>query len=226
MIGLGRILSDAREAKQVSLEQAERQTRIARRYILALEDENFDAFPARAQARGFLRLYAQYLDLDPAEILVLFPEDAGAPDDGLLRQDRIFRDRQSRAANVVPSLRGWTAGLPPANRNVLLVVAAVSLTVLVAGIISARLATHRERGFVELHLIAGEQGGRAHRVPDVRGDDLATALARMERAGITPLVIEVSTDRAPAGAIISQSPPPGTVVARGADVTIVASRGR
>ncbi|MGD9892212.1 MAG: helix-turn-helix domain-containing protein, partial [Dehalococcoidia bacterium] len=77
MIGLGRILAETREARGVALEDVERETRIARRYLLALEEEDFGAFPAQVQARGFLRVYAQYLGLDSAEMLALFPNDSG-----------------------------------------------------------------------------------------------------------------------------------------------------
>ncbi len=57
MTGLGRMLSEARQARGVTLEQAERDTRIVRRYLAALEQEDFGAFPAEVYARGFLRSY-------------------------------------------------------------------------------------------------------------------------------------------------------------------------
>ena len=63
------------------LEDAERDTRISRRYLQALETEQFDVIPAPVYARGFLRSYSQYLGLDPQEMLALFddvPEAARA----------------------------------------------------------------------------------------------------------------------------------------------------
>src|SRR3712207_5244838 len=77
MTGLGQRLTEAREARGVSLEQVERDTRIVRRYLLALEREDFSVFPAEVYARGFLRSYASYLGLDPAPIVALMP---GAPE--------------------------------------------------------------------------------------------------------------------------------------------------
>ncbi len=69
---LGQLLTRAREARGLTLEDAERDTRISRRYLQALEDEEFEAIPAPVYARGFLRSYSQYLGLDPQETIVLF----------------------------------------------------------------------------------------------------------------------------------------------------------
>ncbi len=81
-LGIGERLIQAREERGLSLEDAERDTRISRRYLQALEDETFDIIPAPVYARGFLRSYTQYLGLDTARMLARFPEQApagGAP---------------------------------------------------------------------------------------------------------------------------------------------------
>lgn len=72
---LGSLLSRAREARGLTIEDAERDTRISRRYLQALEAEQFEVIPAPVYARGFLRSYSQYLGLDPQEALALFPRD-------------------------------------------------------------------------------------------------------------------------------------------------------
>ena len=72
---LGSLLTRAREARGLTLEDAERDTRISRRYLQALEGEQFEVIPAPVYARGFLRSYSQYLGLDPAEALAMFPRE-------------------------------------------------------------------------------------------------------------------------------------------------------
>ncbi len=82
---LGELLRSTREAKGVSLEQAEEATRIRRRYLEALEAEDFEQMPAEVYVRGFLRNYALYLGLDLEEMLALRgtpPEEAVAPSFG------------------------------------------------------------------------------------------------------------------------------------------------
>lgn len=72
---LGSWLTRAREARGLTLEDAERDTRISRRYLQALEAEQFEVIPAPVYARGFLRSYSQYLGLDPQETLAMFPRE-------------------------------------------------------------------------------------------------------------------------------------------------------
>lgn len=72
---LGSLLTRAREARGLTLEDAERDTRISRRYLQALESEQFEVIPAPVYARGFLRSYSQYLGVDPAEALSMFPRE-------------------------------------------------------------------------------------------------------------------------------------------------------
>lgn len=72
---LGTRLVRAREARGLTLEDAERDTRISRRYLEALESEQLENIPAPVYARGFLRSYSQYLGMDPQEMLALFPRD-------------------------------------------------------------------------------------------------------------------------------------------------------
>lgn len=76
MATLGDILRQAREERGISLSEAERETKIRQKYISALEDDNLAALPSSVYARGFLRNYAAYLDIDTAEALELFDQQA------------------------------------------------------------------------------------------------------------------------------------------------------
>lgn len=66
---LGRALREQREQRGLSLEQAANSTRIRRHYLAALEEGEFGALPSAAQVRGFLRAYAEYLDMDSEQLL-------------------------------------------------------------------------------------------------------------------------------------------------------------
>ncbi len=68
----GQTLRDAREDLGVTLDEAERETRINRRYLEALENEDEAAMPAAVYARGFIRTYCQYLGLNPEGMLDLY----------------------------------------------------------------------------------------------------------------------------------------------------------
>ncbi|GAB4365896.1 MAG: helix-turn-helix domain-containing protein [Spirochaetales bacterium] len=72
MESVGEKLRKAREAKNVSLDQVSRDTNIAKRYLLALEEEDVSLFPGDTYAIGFLRNYSEYLGLNPAEMTTLY----------------------------------------------------------------------------------------------------------------------------------------------------------
>jgi transcriptional regulator with XRE-family HTH domain len=80
---LGERLVAAREAKGIDLLRAERETKIGRGYLAALERGDYTSLPGSVYVRGFLRNYAQYLGLDPDEAVAQWhrevPEDAPEP---------------------------------------------------------------------------------------------------------------------------------------------------
>ena len=88
MDSIGTKLKSARAAKGVSLEQAIRDTHITRRFIEAMEEEEFDQFPGEAYLLGFLRNYASYLGLSGEEVVSLYRniklQEQPAPIDELL----------------------------------------------------------------------------------------------------------------------------------------------
>lgn len=72
MEAIGEKLRSAREEQGRSIEEVARETNIAKRYIVALEEENFDAFPGEPYLIGFLRTYSETLGLSPDEIVALY----------------------------------------------------------------------------------------------------------------------------------------------------------
>lgn len=77
MSELGRLLREARTAKQVSLADVEAVTRIRQKYLDALEQGEYHRLPRGTIARGFLRTYAAYLGLDMDTALKLYAEESG-----------------------------------------------------------------------------------------------------------------------------------------------------
>ena len=61
---IGTQLKNARLDRNLSLKDVFEDTHIRIKYIEALEADDFSAMPSPVQGRGFLRLYAQYLNLD------------------------------------------------------------------------------------------------------------------------------------------------------------------
>ena len=66
---LGQLLRGAREGRGETLDEVERATRIRTRQLSAIEADDFAALPSPAQARGFIKNYAQHLGLDLQDVL-------------------------------------------------------------------------------------------------------------------------------------------------------------
>ena len=69
---LGLIFRDARIKSGKTIEEASRETKIAKKYLIAIENENFDIFPGETYLIGFLRNYAQFLELDSDELVLKY----------------------------------------------------------------------------------------------------------------------------------------------------------
>jgi len=66
---IGEILKKARLEKGLTVEQVSEQTHIRLAYLQALESDERDKLPSDVQGKGFLRLYAGFLNLDLKNLL-------------------------------------------------------------------------------------------------------------------------------------------------------------
>lgn len=244
MTGQGKRLQEAREARAISLEQAERDTRIIRKYLTALEEDRLDAFPAPVYARGFLKSYANYLGLDAEELLAMAgPRRESGPPVGRPPQRPSGRRGKAPAPPVDAPLTEPTRSRPdrrPDRRRpkraarippgrIALSIAGVVVLVALAGYLfdytpdttfpidAARRPATTERA-------PAAPSAVNVRMPELRGMDEQEALRRLAELGLVPLVIELPSGDGLAGQVIRQSPLPDQPVGASV-VTIVISRG-
>ena len=69
MFAIGTTLREARRRQGLDLAECEAATKIRPRYLVALEEEQFEILPEPAYVRGFLRTYAGFLGVD-ADLVV------------------------------------------------------------------------------------------------------------------------------------------------------------
>jgi cytoskeletal protein RodZ len=93
MESIGEKIRKVREDKGYSLDQVARDTHITRRFLEALEEENFSALPGESYVIGFLRSYAEYLGLNAEETVLLYRnmklQEQPAPMNELLERPRV-----------------------------------------------------------------------------------------------------------------------------------------
>lgn len=77
MVEIGNTLREARRARGLTLEEVEEETKIRKKYIMALEMEQFEVLPGPIYAKAFLKNYAKFLNINLDEILEAFKQRQG-----------------------------------------------------------------------------------------------------------------------------------------------------
>src|SRR5690625_3792676 len=80
-MGIGARLKEAREEKGISLESLEETTKIQKRYLQAIEEENFNILPGKFYARAFIKEYALAVNLNVDELFEEYEEDLPKPEE-------------------------------------------------------------------------------------------------------------------------------------------------
>ena len=102
-VRLGAWLRSERLRRGFSYAEVERDTHINRLYLEALEDEHYDVLPAPIYTRGFVKLYARMLGIDPSAAVAMLPDDLPTPP-GLEPSAALRRQRHERPAITLPKL--------------------------------------------------------------------------------------------------------------------------
>jgi cytoskeletal protein RodZ len=69
---VGQYLQRQRKEKKIPLEYVAERTRITLAYLQALDKDDFHCLPGEFFTRGFLRTYAKFIELDPAEVIAAY----------------------------------------------------------------------------------------------------------------------------------------------------------
>lgn len=76
MTGLGERLKEARTAKGYSLDDLQSITKIQKRYLSGIENEDYSMMPGAFYVRAFIKQYSEAVGLDADEMLSLYKESA------------------------------------------------------------------------------------------------------------------------------------------------------
>ncbi len=229
---LGSTLSRARRARAITLEDVERDTHVSKRYLEALENEDFTIFPAPVYARGFLRTYSRYLGLNPEELIRIFPN-------GDLTVDITPLPTVSRSPAELINVNWLVAGLvaifligagllllrssdDPALTSPLEDAAAVAQPNTSAGGTVDAPASSNPTGPIQGKAIGPI---RPDVYPDFVGADLASAVSVLYDNQMNFVIVEVYSEETPEGLVISQKPDAGTSAGDDTAITLTVSKG-
>jgi transcriptional regulator with XRE-family HTH domain len=217
---LGKTLQQARVARGLTLEDCERDTRISKRYLDALEREDWRIFPAPVYSRAFLRTYAQYLSLDAQQLM------------------RAFQAAEEPAEiKPLPEIRQAPA---TGTMNWPLAGAVLAFLLIAGGLLwfssrggddGAGDAVMNGSPGVSEGLGGGAQPARPVGdvkkgiVPDLVGVSVEAALEALTQAEIDYVIVETDAADGTPGIVASQDPAPGTKAGGSTSVTLVVPRG-
>ena len=242
----GEWLRAARARRNIGIDEVARDTRINQSYLEAIEGGHFEELPAPVYARGFVRMYARYLGLDPELAVARMPSDLPRPE-GLDPLPGLRRSAGEGATLPLPSLPLMPAALASLDRRWLLggVAAVLLLLVLLVGRACADggdedgsvlpTTTAPAEGIAPSargggEAVAPSAGGTVPpfergRVPNFAGVTRQQAEGVLRDLALTSVIVEIATAETPAGQVIGQTPPAGASVKEGDNVTLVVSRG-
>ncbi|WP_053219599.1 helix-turn-helix domain-containing protein [Virgibacillus senegalensis] len=99
-MAIGERLKEAREAKNLSLEEIQQMTKIQTRYLQAIEKENFSVMPGNFYVRAFIKEYAAAVDLDPDVLMEEHKNELpSASDESAVQYTRVQRSRKENTAS-------------------------------------------------------------------------------------------------------------------------------
>jgi|GEM_PF-5874720 len=79
-MALGRILREEREKRGLTLSQVAMATRMKIQVVEAIENEDFRRFSAALYGKGFIKIYAEFLNLDPKPLIEDYLVRANQPE--------------------------------------------------------------------------------------------------------------------------------------------------
>jgi len=95
---LGNILRAEREKRELTPSEVAAATHIKMQHIEAIERDDYSSIAAPAYAKGFIRLYAEFLELDPAPLIQDYMDRHMAPPEAGLSEDaRISEEAREKA---------------------------------------------------------------------------------------------------------------------------------
>src|SRR5438477_11510305 len=138
--GLGKKFQEARQARNLTLDEAARMTKIRPARLAEIEADDFSQFPSLAYAKGFLLIYGKFLDVDVTPYLDAFEDSERVTVDGYsyLQENR---PEKPVSAPVVPR-RPVTSG---GGNRVSPMPLIVGVVVLVIGFLLMKLVLNVQR---------------------------------------------------------------------------------
>jgi cytoskeleton protein RodZ len=204
--GLGKKFQEARRARNLTLDEAARMTKIRPQRLAEIEADDFSQFPSLAYAKGFLLIYGKFLDVDVTPYLDAFEDSESVTVDGYsyLQENERAKPVSAPVVRRRPAATGGTNRVSPMPLI-------VGVVVLVIGFLGMKFLLNVQR------LAPGRRGTSAQTSP--------TATPTVASGGSSPAAapnVGANATSAPVASPIPSLGPPETRKALAANSTVPA----
>jgi len=184
---LGEKLTNNRKEKNISLAAAAAATKIKVEYLRALEEERFDELPSVTYVRGFLKIYARFLGLQPEPLLRAWAEIYQPAQPKVVLVER----KRTSPIPFLPSLK-WKFILPAAGSVLILLLVLIGVFNLIRGGVSPATSP---RGFSEAaYPYSGSSGLKIPLPPEAAGPPVAAPELNLEIRAEEDVWLEIRAD--------------------------------
>jgi len=187
----GAILRQGREYRGLSIDDVSQALKLAPKQVVAIENEEFDLLPGNTFARGFVRNYARFLQIDPAPVV--------AAVERRLERGEVDLNPPSNAAGTMPVGSG-SQGVP----RVLLAILMLVVVALAVGVYFERFRTG-STGTWQLGTASAPEKGADSRA--AAGDAVPQVVEMPAPGGPVPAANPTAVPPAPAQAVVSVPSP-------------------
>lgn len=159
-MAIGQKLEEARNRKGISLREASESTKIRGDYLTAFESSSFDINLPEVYLRGFVRLYARFLDLDQEAVLADLDLELGNSNSKSFKKslgsissnDSESSEFSSTASNSKPGGRGSSGTL---RKPIILTLSILFVVILVISLLIAFLGEDGEEKITPVQPVSG-----------------------------------------------------------------------
>ncbi len=95
---IGEYLKDERKNRNLSLKDVEKETRIRKKNLIAIEAGRWEAFPSRTYIQGVITSYGKYLSLDEKKLIAYFRREYEL-------RDKVFFKRKATRDSFNPQTK-------------------------------------------------------------------------------------------------------------------------
>ncbi len=231
MEGLGEKFKKARMARNLTLEEAARMTKIRPNKLAEIENEDFSNFPSLAYAKGFVLIYGKFLNVDVSPYLEAFETSEHMTVDGYsyLQDNPAPKPRRTEVVRREPS--GRKSSLLPLVISIVVLIAGFTLLKLMMDIRRIKPASERDAqalaqasaapaasdsssGLVAPRALPAEDTGAPPAGPAVTSSGIAEPLAQ---PSTTPAIAPSAIAAVPTPMTTPQSAPAATPEATDAE---------